>query len=277
MASADPLQLFLILDSSAFVRGIGNIKRWIGDFNVVVFIPAYTLHELDYVKKGISMLATNARESIRYIDKATSCDFDTVPLRVFIEGPDEAGPKWPKCMKYKVHAPLIREFPNQKTTFDSNLIGHNMNNHAVNLAHYSNDIEYEGDSLAGQPKPRNTANHKAEMPTRLRYLIRSCIQKVHIDRQNNWKLVTEDPITSIWCQSFGIDCLSINQAEHDIFAAQGLSAANLYVPKPQNRLGGGYSISPLVEDDRTKSDKVKKEKFNAMSYAPRGVGKLWTP
>ncbi|OWB74290.1 hypothetical protein B5S31_g4078 [[Candida] boidinii] len=63
-----------IVTPSAFVGGIGNIKQWYNDYDCNFFIPTYTLKELDFLKKGVSLIATNARESIRFIDKEMSLD-----------------------------------------------------------------------------------------------------------------------------------------------------------------------------------------------------------
>ena len=61
----DSRQVRLILDHTAFVRGIGNIKRWFNEeyinsnttrsneiINLNIYIPTYTLHEFDFVKRA---------------------------------------------------------------------------------------------------------------------------------------------------------------------------------------------------------------------------------
>lgn len=246
----------LILDHSAFVRGIGNIKRWFNleyinsnltnkqeNIQLNIYIPSYTLHEFDFVKKGTSMMATNAREAIRFIDRiferediklnGSTPENVANPLNygIFIESPMEAGPSWNECLNYKIHSPKVKEFPNFKTKFDSNLIGQQIHhqdddlfNDDIDNSVKVNDIQYEN----SQPYQNALANsdNQAEMPIRLRYLIRSCIYKRFIDIHNlnkpkstleDWKLVTEDPITKIWIKSFGIDCLNVNDAELLIF------------------------------------------------------------
>ncbi|CAN3357549.1 nonsense-mediated decay protein 4 [Diutina catenulata] len=232
----------LILDHSAFVRGIGNIKRWfnreyvaanfgassVGDepgpdhvsVDLIMYMPSYTFHEFDYVKKGTSMQATNAREAIRFIDymfeSDESPDNSWICYHLAIEGPGESGPSWPQCMRYKIHSPKVGEFPNYKTRFSSN---------SVVPAGSSDAIQYENSPSYASAQ----ANHDqpADMPVRLRYLIRSCLHKRYGGGRTSefakdtspseYKLVTEDPITKIWAQSFGIDCLNVNEAELLVF------------------------------------------------------------
>lgn len=341
----------VILDHSAFVRGIGNIKRWFNleyiqsnltnhDENIQlnIYIPSYTLHEFDFAKKGTSMMATNAREAIRFIDRIFERDdiklngmiqvdvANPINYGIFIESPMEAGPSWNECMNYKIHSPKVKEFPNFKTKFDSNLIGLNQEFDNENLGgnHKMNDIQYEN-SQSYQNALANSDN-QAEMPVRLRYLIRSCIYKRFIDTHNpnkpktpyeDWKLVTEDPITKIWIKSFGIDCLNVNDAELLIFKNYDINQFN----QPANfSLDDGYDnsknilqntidttrynyknfndykknkksykkptrqpskqpVQGTVNDGFTSvnGDFVKKERFGVINFAPRGSGELWKP
>jgi len=349
----------LILDHSAFVRGIGNIKRWFNPgyirssmvnadekIQLNIYIPSYTLHEFDFVKKGTSMMATNAREAIRFIDRIFERD-DIIlngsqnnandnPIRygIFIESPRESGPSWNECLNYKVHSPKVREFPNFKTKFDSNLIGQQVipdDQYDGFTSHFKsnaklNDIQYEN-SPSYQNAIANSDN-EAEMPIRLRYLIRSCIYKRYIDTHNpnkpqssfeDWKLVTEDPITKVWVKSFGIDCLNVNDAELLIFKNYDVNQFNTTphshfsldegydnsknilqntidttrysytTAKPTNRHKPNTSKQPRRKN-RTKvngvvsegftsvnGEYIKKERFDAINYAPRGSGELWKP
>lgn len=366
----------VILDHSAFVRGIGNIKRWFNqeyvkthidpdsdeEIYLNIYIPSYTLHEFDYVKKGTSMMATNAREAIRFIDKIFEKELngeeetdttnpDSKPGKkpiiydLYIESPNESGPSWSECLNYKAHSPKIKEFPNFKTKFDSNLIGqhplpqgeslesHNNfdetnynNSSAYKQNNKLNDIQYEN-SQSYQNALAN-ADELAEMPTRLRYLIRSCIYKRFIERRSfsspleEWKLVTEDPITKVWAKSFGIDCMNVNEAELLIFQSYDINQYQLYDPRQnfsvddeshapnsilQNTIDTTlYSYTKIDRPSKSKNknknknakkstkpkqikgvvndgctgangDFVKKERFDAINYAPRGTGELWKP
>lgn len=359
----------VILDHSAFVRGIGNIKRWFNEeyirahisedakeqIYLNIYIPSYTLHEFDYVKKGTSMMATNAREAIRFVDKIFEKDLNgedetvnttTKPIiyNLCIESPTESGPSWNECLNYKVHSPKIKEFPNFKTKFDSNLIGQHPtsfgndsidNDDEFNESNFNstmkpnnklNDIQYEN-SQSYQNALANADEH-AEMPTRLRYLIRSCIYKRYLEPSTfsnpleEWKLVTEDPITKVWAKSFGIDCMNVNEAELLIFQSYDINQYQTYDPQhsfnideeskspnsilqntidttlysytkineptkgPKNnknkntrKKANNKKIKGVVNDGCTgvNGDFVKKERFDAINYAPRGSGELWKP
>ncbi|ABN66393.2 predicted protein [Scheffersomyces stipitis CBS 6054] len=357
-----------ILDHSTFVRGIGNIKRWFNEdfvrttmaasderIQLNIFIPSYTLHEFDFVKRGTSMAAINAREAIRIIDRFFENEIEQsadCPLRydLYIQNQNEDGPNWSECQRYKVHAPLIKEFPNFKTKFDSYLIGsgsanssndhdHEFNNLAddfnstMSFSHSHNeninDIQYEN-SPSYQNALANSDN-RAVMPTRLRFLIRTCIYKMYVERnkfsspEEHWKLVTEDPITKIWARSFGIDCMNVNEAELLMFQKYDVSSLRLYNPHnhfginevynpasdilqntvdttvytysslkdhvPTSHRGRGRggrkegrnpkrnAVRGVVAVERTGShgEYVKKERFDAINFAPRGHGELWKP
>lgn len=236
----------MILDPSALIRGIGHIRKWVEKYNLVIFIPEYTLRELDFTKRGVSLMATNARESIRLIDKMSSLDdefmnFHTetqvteIKSKVLIQTPEEAGPNFKTCLKYKRKNPLVKDFPNYKTEFDSlNSIG-------------LKKVDHES-------KEEVDINSKAVMPLKLRFLIRSCYEKKFNDR-NNWIIVAEDPIVRIWLKTFNLDTSDLTQLEN--LLTNNNSERTLYDP--------------------TSKDELVKEKFETMDYADRGKGQLWTP
>lgn len=242
--------------------------------------------------------------------------------------------------------------PNYKTKFDSSLIGQipNVNEDSefnenfdnaltFNQRNKLNDIQYEN-SASYQNAIANSDN-LAEMPVRLRYLIRSCIYKRFIETKKpkikneieDWKLVTEDPITKIWAKSYGIDCLNVNEAELLIFQNYDVNLFRLYNPyandgdnfdpstnilqntidttlysyssvqdepvtsnyrgknnrgrnnrgrrgnKRRERERWPLSTDAVVSEERNESGTgfIKKEKFGAINYAPRGQGELWRP
>lgn len=342
--AVSPRYVNIILDHSAFIRGIGNIKRWFNEeyihqnlspnrsIKTVLnfYIPTYTLHEFDFSKKGNSMTATNAREAVRFIDQlfenennrfninSSKSEEEYILFNIYIESPSEAGPSWNDCTKYQVHSPKVKEFPNFKTKFDSNLIGYNFNseNYLDDSKTKLNDIQYEN-SESFQLALANSDN-LAEMPTRLRYLIRACIHKQFIESKRNgaptdWKLITENPITKIWANSFGIDCLNVNESEvlifqnHDVNQFKMFNPHNAYnigdddyshesnilqntidttqysyesvnKPRKQNKVKG-HKMDGVVEVDSVgiNGDVVKRERYDSINYAPRLKGSLWKP
>ena len=360
-------QVRLILDHTAFVRGIGNIKRWFNEEYITrnttrtdeiiklnIYVPSYTLHEFDFVKKGTSITATNAREAIRFIDNYLENEVESNSKKIIydlsLESPQDKTPSWNKCLKYKVHSPKIKEFPNYKTKFDSSLIGqapvsgHPSDENELDFIESFdntlslqqnkklNDIQYEN-SNSYQNAAANSDN-LAEMPVRLRYLIRTCVYKRFIENTKpkatneleEWKLVTEDSIAKTWAKSFGIDCVNVNEAELLIFQNYDVNLFRLYNPyandrdnfdpstnilqntidttlysystahqeppkvefkkrgrKERRRRDEGRSVPLSTEavvhsaKNDTGSGVIKKEKFGAINYAPRGQGQLWRP
>lgn len=339
-----------ILDHHAFVRGIGNIKRWFnseyveqqfdskfdGLLTLNIYIPTYTLHEFEYVKRGSSMTATNTRGAIKFIDRYLDQP-DIVPglgegrtkqmhCNLILESPMQQSPSWEKCLEYKIHSPKVREFPNFKTKFASNLIGSGLGPSETLQPFHESQVENASKSVhQAQANDGSGADALAEMPKRLKYLIKSCIYKRFIENKGNerefnaeWKLVTEDPITNIWASSFGIDCLNVNDAELFLFLSYDKSKEYIYQDphnfsietekqEPKSFLHNTvdttlYDYVSLESADQKKKkntkykrpnpkkvdgvirsksnmygESVKKERFEAINYAPRGNGKLWEP
>lgn len=353
-----------ILDHSAFVRGIGNIKRWFSEeyirasynhvsnekIKLIIHIPTYTLHEFDFVKKGNTMMATNAREAIKFIDKFVNDEGSSIKnidgiefhCSMEIEIPyEERETSWNECLQHKIYSPLIKEFPNFKTKFDSNLLGKNSSSIVDESTSKLNNIQYENSESY-----QNALAHgdsQATMPDRLKYLIKSCVRKrKEMSRTSNeqWRLVTEDPITKVWAISFGIECLNINEAELLIFQDYDINIEKKNVDPHFQYTDGKVNEGPnsilqntidttvylytstqssrktqhggikskkdqgnvkLKKEQSSKKQKnklppkveiiegvinegtgihggiVKKERFDAINYAPRGSGQLWKP
>lgn len=264
----------LILDHSAFVKGIGNIKRWFNhdyvysnldkgsyeDIYLNIYVPTYALHEFDFVKKGPSMMATNAREAIKFIDKHCGNNFtlsfhnedegsQLIHYNLQIESPMEAGPTWSKCLSYKIHSPKVKEFPNYNTSFKSNLMGQGGRNSNLvsDMQSLGLSSEVDGDPKNSEPNSRSSLREQcseeaAIMPSRLKYLIRSCVYKaiesdsVFEDPAEQWKLVCEDAITRIWASSFGIDSLNVNEAELLLFHSHDISEYKTRSPEKDFRI-----------------------------------------
>lgn len=282
---------YFVLDVSALSKGLGNIRKWLetenSDTNLVLWIPSYTIHELDYQKKGLSIAASNARESIRLIEKVVTRDNrNKSSCKVLIETPDEAGPKWKDCMRYKVRAPRIHEFPKSKrgSNPQSTMVPVTMSEtEAFKLAESHSDTLPTGD---------DGSDERAQLPARYRFLLRPLIKKVHLDPQN-WIFVTEDQTTRIWCESFRIPCINVSEADAILFHAHGTSSAETITTdfgkisineagkksrrskknKKSSQPGIGLSAKPVNHVPQ----EVKLESFDTMEYAPRGKGDLWVP
>ncbi|KAG7195451.1 nonsense-mediated decay protein 4 [Scheffersomyces spartinae] len=384
MANAKPVQSYqqpirmvnLILDHMAFVQGLGNLKRWFNKEYVEqnikgsekvglnIFIPSYTLHEFDFIKKGNTMRATNARQAIKFLDQCFELEEknamnedlneenEPIHYHISLEQGRECGPSFHECLKYKLYSPKIGDFPNYKTKFDNNLIGQKTSSgydekdfdlRQGSNPSQTNDIQYE--NSASYQNAASNADKLAEMPTRLKYLIRATIYKRFYEKNNfrspleNWKLVTEDPITKTWAKSFGIDCLNVNEAELLLFQNYDVNSFSLYQPqksftidneqfdiskeilqntvdtskyqyvkldlasknetnmklklawktkskpgnksKPNNKQPAKpkENINGIISENDVgaNGEIIKRERYDAINYAPRGKGKLWHP
>ncbi|CUM63616.1 uncharacterized protein PRCAT00001198001 [Priceomyces carsonii] len=345
-------EINLILDHTAFVRGIGNIKRWFSkeylahnvDFqenelvHLNLYVPTYTLHEFEHVKKGFLMSAVNARESIRFINKfleekdTYSNDADEkgpIVTEIQLESPNQRIPSWNECLSYQIHSPKVTEFPHNKTNFElpfssarprecddktdslEHLNVKNSFNTDVTNAALKSDVSIEG------------SNADAEIPRRLKYLVRSCIFKKFFEAKDTgkiWHLVTEDAITRIWMRSFNIGCLNLNEADLLIYKDYDVNQFRRYDPNVCASLNEDANLissailqhkvdttkyaytTPKSSKRNTKHNdavketpkstgvkgitssskgivgkNVKKEKFEAINYAPRTKGVLWMP
>ncbi|SGZ52951.1 CIC11C00000001119 [Sungouiella intermedia] len=245
----------LILDNSSFIRGFGNIKRWFDQkyiksqlmpdgkepkesIQLNIYIPSYTLHELEFLRKGSSLLATNARKALAFIDQIfdnedTQGSFESnfvegveleksndsvghMPLRynVYIEYRDASFPTWNKCLPFKLYDLHVDDFPNHQAKFSSNeMLG---------------SLTFDPDAQA------ESSDGPIQTPTRLRHLIRSCVFKRFIEaggkstsEHEQWKLITEDTVTRFWTNSYGIDCLNVNEAELLIFQSMDITSFNV--------------------------------------------------
>ncbi|KAG7698986.1 hypothetical protein KL929_001741 [Ogataea haglerorum] len=263
MSSNDKLtnetRYHVIVDPSSLVfGGITRLKKWQTEYRLTVFVPNYTLRELDFLKRSINpVVARNARESIRVIDAAISEDpadtHNPRNVQFLLESPEEAGPDWKKASSYRQRTPLLGEIPTMAGGYGLYQEPRNKTTRTVNTG-----FEKQ------QELAKDTDQHeKAKVPPRLRYLIRSCIQKQYVENKKrkprsriDWVVVCEDPVTSTWLRCFGFKVLSMNQME--AFLEQRDSSDP---PKVANEAPG----------------MVKTQDYRKITFAPRGSGKLWTP
>lgn len=250
-------EVHLILDNSALTRGFGNVKRWFNEeyirtqlktsaaspgvkIHLSIYLPSYTLHELEYLRKGNTAMASNAREALKFIDEIFDSEdsqdslqgnyienFETAPVstataksenplryNVYIENRSDQFPTWDRCMSFKLYNLQVKDFPYRQTKLARNVIGGQL---------------FGNSDLTG-PHEENPED-PVQTPDRLKHLIRSCVFKRHIEQgsQNmppleQWKLVTEDNVTRVWANSFGIDCLNVNEAELLLFLKKDVTS-----------------------------------------------------
>ncbi|KAK7684185.1 hypothetical protein QCA50_012831 [Cerrena zonata] len=303
-------------DHSAFVRGIGNVKRWFNQQYVEsnyksftknekvylnIFIPSYTLHEFDFAKKGTSMMATNAREAIRFIDRVFESDINAeddghnfknpIVYNLTIETINNSYPSWNECLKYKIHNPKVKEFPNFKTKFDSNLIGQHseVNNNPYDELSENfgstlsfkntklNDIQYENSQSYQDAIARS--EDEAEMPVRLR------LYDPRYNFNSDYDHLNDDPESGILHNTIDTTQYSYTtmKKEKSLPPGKGRKSKDHWskakgkgknrYDRPSTKIEGVVSTG----DTSYGGEYVKKEKFDAINYAPRGSGKLWKP
>lgn len=233
-----------ILDPSAFTLGLGNIERWFDDsyfqsqvkdksenIHLNMYLPTYTLHELDYQKRGPIVGSTKALEALKFIDRMLDCDdglsdfFDEEEEKdvsgrktgnslikghflhsLYLEHRTHQFPQWSACSKFQIRSPSTLELPNhgKYSLYDE-------------INHFGGDT-------------KEITDDEPEIPARLKHLIRSGI---YLTRMNHngpeqitgdmWKIVTEDTAIKVWAGCFGIDCLNINEAELLLFHGKDLA------------------------------------------------------
>lgn len=167
-----------IIDSSAFEKGIGNVKRWQqwlhgpnnnikqdkdsnGHFHKVVlhlYIPLYTVNELNFQKDRRKSF--NARESLKFIDQYMSQYVNTDPFQMDLEFVD-----------------LVNVIPWSQVNVDS-------------------------------------VESLNKIPIRFKNLLRSCTFKCRmVEDSIKWILITEDPQVKKYANSCNIPIVSITEVE----------------------------------------------------------------
>ncbi|WPK26992.1 hypothetical protein PUMCH_004363 [Australozyma saopauloensis] len=233
-----------ILDHSACTLGLGNIERWFNkDFaqsqtphpehiHLHLYVPQYTLRELDFQRRGPMVGISLAQEAIKLIDSLfeaeasvggsgnedvlgdelelvdapqnTEFDLANCPIQfnIHIEEISQLYPSWENCLRYRMWHPKQGDLPH------------------IHIANEEEQME-----------------RQAEISLRLKNLIRSCIYMTKMKHKDqpapsgdHWRLVTEDQATKVWATSFGVDCLNVNEAELLLFHANDVTRFELVNP-----------------------------------------------
>lgn len=259
-----PRNVYFILDPSACTLGIGNLQRWLDrDFvqsqlsenvHLHLYVLQYTLRELDFQRRGPMVGSTAAHEAIKFIDglyEREASGLSGVSARVMYEGPAED-----RTVEDRTEDETAENAGQGKASAEGSLesgIGHPVNGNgagdarqntcAIPFSIYIEDappqfpswekcLKYrmwhprQSDLPHVQPVEEQ-ADQSAEMPARLRNLIRLCAYMCKMPPRAqpaepgaHWKLVSEDQGTKVWATSFGIDCLNVNEAELLLFHAE---------------------------------------------------------
>jgi hypothetical protein len=211
-----------------------------------------------------------------------------------VENENSSGPDWKIASGYRRSTPLISQLPapingsssqgqfnhdNRKKVvgvFGNNIpgtfnmikmknndslaygYGGDRNNHGFGNKHGIHDqsTRYVGDS-----NDETSPDEKAVVPIRLKYFIRSCIQKHYIENKNlredqkiKWDIICEDATTAIWLKSFGLDVKTLNEVQKEFDGFSGGSKANVLFDPTS---GGFVEANALSPGKEKKSNKHK--------------------
>lgn len=277
------------------------------------------------------MIARNARESIRFIDlMISSGNYNAKEEKLMLQTPEDTGPSWKRCVTFKCRSPMVSEFPDYQPIYEvinglKNTIGSVKKDGEVMYEQDIPSLDDKREDDVEQERINSKERHKvlgakAELPNRYKYLLRPLIQKTHLE-DFEWKFLTDDPILKIWCESFGVACINVIEADSHLFK-QGLNSDVSYETNTSNDFSrfsmndsfdtASRSLTPQSADSKKKkknsrrrrrnnqkqsqeptkiedklpaasnfrqvdSGSVRIEKYDTISYAPRGIGELWVP
>ncbi|KAL4984816.1 hypothetical protein BDW68DRAFT_10184 [Aspergillus falconensis] len=88
------------VDETALTTNISEIKKWATNGAITLIVPLYTLERLHALKKAGSQVAINAREAVRFLDRATSDKGNAASERVILQGPMEQFEDWNEAEKF---------------------------------------------------------------------------------------------------------------------------------------------------------------------------------
>lgn len=275
--------LNFILDTSALLQGMGNVKRWFDakystaqllknqgkaaeNLSINCYIPANTLYELQDIRRNSSIQGPNAKWALSFLDQILDSDAtnnemsnevapekNLLSYNVELESRTRSFPTWNTALKYTMHTEKVDDL---------------------------------------------------DMGTK--FLIRSCVFKAFIERKSSerWYVITED-VSRRKVGLFGVDCLNVNEAELLLFCAHDITESQLKAPGSEfnfehdmyeskpilTRIDTSlYDYKPLglkkgkqlrrakeTTGNVSKVEGIIKEDFNMVNYAPRPEGKVWMP
>ncbi|GAV28609.1 hypothetical protein PMKS-002082 [Pichia membranifaciens] len=224
----------------------------------------------------------NKMKLVRNEAKASKKD-SVNPVTFILESEKNVGPDWKIASGYRRSTPLLSELPKPINGFSSRgqLVNDDSRNFAVGV--FGNNIpgsfnvsaknnNYHATNSNNATNPSNVGDtEKAIVPIRLKFLIRSCIQKQYIeakslkeDERITWNVICEDATTSIWLKNFGLTVKTLNNVQDDFDKfSGGLGAKVLFDP----------SSGKLVETSSAKFNRKNANKKAGGAKSQRTKGK----
>jgi hypothetical protein len=195
-----------------------------------------------------------------------------------LEAENSVGPDWKIASGYRRSTPLLSQLPKPINGSSSEgQFNHDQKKKAIgvfgnNIPGTFNMINNHNNLINMDFNDKNTSNdinvnrnenmdERAIVPIKLKYLIRSCIQKQYIENKNikesakiNWHIISEDATTSIWLKSFGLSVKTLNEVQHDFDDYSGISKSNVLFDPDSGKL------VETTLDDLQRKNKIKKPK-----------------
>lgn len=215
----------------------------------------------------------NKMKLVRNEAKSTKKD-PVRPVTFILEPERSVGPDWKIASGYRRSTPLLSDLPKPINGFSSRgqLVNDDNRNFAVGV--FGNNIpgSFNVSAKSNNSHAVNATNpssngdgEKAVVPLRLKFLIRSCIQKQYIESKSLkeeeriiWNVICEDATTTIWLKNFGLTVKTLNDVQDDFDKfSGGLGAKVLFDP----------SSGKLVE---TTSAKFNRKTVNKKAGGAKG-------
>lgn len=212
------------------------------------------------------------------------------PIVFILEDEDNIGPDWKIASGYRRTTPLLSQLPkpingssskgqfnhDQKKkvvgVFGNNIPGtFNMTKNHENLMSVElNDTVFsENVQNINTSKEDGDDDEKAIVPLRLKYLIRSCIQKQYIENKHlqdsekiNWDIISEDMTTSIWLKSFGLSVKTLNEVQNDFNNFSGISKVDVLFDPNSGKLVDSTSGDLKKKENKKNFKKQDSKKTN---------------
>ncbi|EOD50781.1 thiosulfate sulfurtransferase [Neofusicoccum parvum] len=101
-----------IVDDSAFLAGVkkstrDGIRKWINNGAMRLFVPLYTLDQVDHVKRAGGKPAIDAQEALQWLDDVTSISEVQAAGLVQLQGGEEVYRTWEEVASFLLPEPLF--------------------------------------------------------------------------------------------------------------------------------------------------------------------------
>ncbi|EME50169.1 hypothetical protein DOTSEDRAFT_68887 [Dothistroma septosporum NZE10] len=145
-----------IVDDSALVAGVkkstrNGIRQWVRNGQIRLFVPLHALEELSRQKGGKHKHAEDVRETLQWLDEATTKH----PNVVTLQGADETYEKWAEVEKHAVPRGLFSEYDHDlETEAESNGLSEDVNTKLdISNLDVKGSVSSQGSAATGSLSP----------------------------------------------------------------------------------------------------------------------------